>query len=97
MGGEAATMVGTGAVLALGLAARLMSWRRRPGLGEILLELARGRTAAVSERERRTTTMEILERLPNGGRVDEIDDDGHQRTYKVAPAVNTHRRKGSRR
>jgi hypothetical protein len=96
MGAEVATMVGSGAVFALGLAMRLMSRRGRTGLGEILLELARGRAAAASERERRATTVEILDRLPHGGRVDEVDESGRQRTYEVAPAGKRPRRKGGR-
>jgi hypothetical protein len=97
MGGEVATMIGSGAVLALGLTMRLMSRRGRPGLWEVLLELAKGRTAAVSEKERRTTTVEILDRLPRGGRVDEVDESGRQRTYEVVPAFRQPPRKGGRR
>ncbi|WP_324790410.1 hypothetical protein [Streptomyces sp. H51] len=89
-------MVTTGAVFALGLTMRLMSRRGHTGLGEILLELARARSAAASERERRATTVEILDRLPHGGRVDEVDDSGRQRTYEVTPARARSRRKGGR-
>lgn len=49
-------------------------------------ELAWARSAATSERERRATTVEILDRLPRSGRVDEVDDRGRQRTYEVTPA-----------
>ncbi|MFD4610024.1 hypothetical protein ACFWOT_18375 [Streptomyces sp. NPDC058440] len=97
MGGEVATVIGSGGVIALGLIIRLMSRRGRPGLGEVLLELAKGRAAAVSERERRATTMEILDRLPHGGRVDEVDESGRQRTYEVAPALRRQHGKGGRR
>ena len=64
---------------------------------EILLELAKGRTAAVAERERRATTVEVLDRLLHGGRVDEIDDGGHQRTYQVAPARKRREARGGHR
>ncbi|MFJ9634861.1 hypothetical protein ACIRU8_44945 [Streptomyces sp. NPDC101175] len=94
MGGEVATIAGSGAVFVLGLAVRLMSRRGSTGLGEILLELARGRAAAASERERRATTVEILDRLPHGGRVDEVDENGRQRTYEVTPARKRPRRNG---
>jgi hypothetical protein len=97
MGGEVATLIGSGAVIALGLTTRLMSRRGRPGMWEILLELAKGRAAAASERERRATTVEILDRLPHGGRVDEVDESGRQRTYEVAPASKRTHGKGGRR
>lgn len=97
MGGEVATMIGSGGMLALGLTIRLLSRRGRPGLGEILLELAKGRAAAASERERRATTVEILDRLPHGGRVDELDGSGRQRTYEVVPASTRTHGKGGRR
>ncbi|MFJ2007984.1 hypothetical protein [Streptomyces chartreusis] len=74
-----------------------MSRRGRPGLGEILLELAKGRAAAASERERRATTVEILDRLPHGGRVDEVDENGRQRTYAVVPVSKRTHGKGGRR
>ena len=97
MGAEVATMVGSSAVFALGLAMRLMVRRRGTGVGEILLELARGRAAAMSERERRLTTVEILNRLPHGGRVDEVDENGRQRSYQVAPVPQRPGRNGGRR
>jgi hypothetical protein len=98
MSGEAATMIGSGLVFALGLAIRLMtSQRGRPGLWDILLELAKGRAAAVSEREHRATTVEILQRLPQGGRIDEMDENGRQRVYEVAPPAKRRRSRGARR
>ena len=97
MGGEVATMIGSGVLLALGLTTRLMSRRGRPGLWEILLELAKGRAAAASERERRATTVEILDRLPHGGRIDEVDESGRQRTYEVEPVLKRPHAKGGRR
>lgn len=80
-------MVGSGLVLLVGLTMRLASQRGRPGLWEVLLELAKGRTTAASERERRATAVEVLERLPDGGRMYEVDERGRQRTYEVALAT----------
>jgi len=97
MGAEVVTVIGSGAVLVLGLTTRLMSGRGRPGLWEILLELAKGRTAAASERERRATMVEILDRLPQGGRVDEVDESGRQRSYEIAPALKRLHGNGGRR
>lgn len=51
----------------------------------------------MSERERRATAVEIMERLPHGGRVDEVDESGRQRTYKVEPSRKRPQRSGGRR
>ncbi|MFJ4713485.1 hypothetical protein [Streptomyces sp. NPDC088785] len=87
MYGGAATMVGSGLVLLVGLAMRLPSRRGHPGLWDVLLELAKGRATAASERERRATAVEVLERLPDGGRMHEVDERGRRRTYEVALAT----------
>ncbi|MFG2209513.1 hypothetical protein [Streptomyces sp. NPDC048638] len=65
----------------------LMGLRRgrgRIGPWEVLREMARGRSAAAAERECRATAVEVLDRLPAGGRLDMVDDRGHRRTYHVS-------------
>lgn len=76
--------------LLLGLGVRLVQ-RKGPGLGEVLQELARGRTAAAVERERRATTVEVLDRLSAGGRIEVTDERGRRAVYKVA-SPRAHRR-----
>ncbi|MFF4427438.1 hypothetical protein ACFY04_43200 [Streptomyces sp. NPDC001549] len=83
MGTEIAAIVGSGVLAVLGLLLR--SRPGRTGLWEVLGELARGRTAAATERERRATVLEVLDRLPTGGRLVEVDERGCRRTVEVHP------------
>jgi hypothetical protein len=87
LGLDGAVAASTAAIM-LGAAARV-AWRRgrssRTGPWDVLLELARGRTAVRAEQERRETIADVVERLPQGGRVVEVDRQGQRRSYEVSP------------
>lgn len=93
----AAVVVGPSAALALGLAARLIIRCKSAGLSEVLLEFVRGRMAAAAERERRATMVEVLERLHNGGRLEETDASGRQRAIVVTAVPLRRQGNGGRR
>jgi len=84
MGAGMAAITGTGLLTLIGLLVR--SRPGRIGLWEVLGELARGRTVAAAERERRATMVEVLNRLPPGGRIVELDERGCRRSVELAPA-----------
>ncbi|MFE0173341.1 hypothetical protein ACFWZ2_13565 [Streptomyces sp. NPDC059002] len=71
-------------VVVLTMLIRLWRGHGRIGPWEVLRELARGRSAAAAERECRATAVEVLDRLPAGGRLDMVDGRGHRRTYHVS-------------
>ena len=83
MGAGLAAITGTGALTIIGLLLR--SRAGSAGLWEVLGELARGRTAAMAERERRATMVEVLDRLTEGGRLVEIDERGKRHSLEVRP------------
>jgi hypothetical protein len=80
---EIVTLAGPVTLVVLTLVGRLKAAQGRIGVWEVLREVARGRSAAVAEREWRATTVEVLDRLPAGGGLDMVDDRGHRRTYRV--------------
>ncbi|MFD4476701.1 hypothetical protein ACFWPU_11395 [Streptomyces sp. NPDC058471] len=78
-------VVGPITIVVLTMLIRLRRGHGRIGPWEVLRELARGRSATAAERECRATAVEVLDRLPGGGRLDMVDDRGHRRTYHVSP------------
>ncbi|WP_327737568.1 hypothetical protein OG749_31435 [Streptomyces nojiriensis] len=71
-------------IMVLTMLIRLRKGHGRIGPWEVLRVLACGRSAAAAEREYRATAVEVLDRLPAGGRLDMVDDRGHRRTYHVS-------------
>jgi hypothetical protein len=77
--------------LAGGSASACWVWARRAGLFELLRWIVHARTEVALERERRTTLIETLERLPPGGTVIERGVDGRERVVQVPPPMITGR------
>lgn len=79
------SVVGPGLLLCLSVIWR--SRRRREGTGpwEVLHEVARSCGAAIVERAQRTTTVRVLDRIGDGGRVHVTDGSGRKCTYEVVP------------
>lgn len=80
-------LTASGLLLGLGAMARGLRRNRGPGLWVVLQELARSCGAVLVERAHRRTTMVVLDRVADGGRIRVTDGTGSQRCYEVERPV----------
>lgn len=77
------SVIGPGLLLCLGVVWRGRRGQEKTGPWEVLREVARSCGAAIVERAHRTTTIRMLDRIEDGGRVCVTDTSGQERVYEV--------------